>query len=116
MGSTTCSDDYLMVSCSAWSAFHAFDGAYVGSQWTATVVTSNTTCVSKADGTPFDATAFGTRAHGVCCKYTGSDGYELQCDTKWGSAASDGGTSTIGCDSGYAVMGCSGYSTFRDSL
>jgi len=113
---STCSNtNELMVSCSGFSVGSpgkALDGAYIHNNIDIDPITSSHKCVAKADGT-----GGVVRAYGVCCRYTGSEGYELQCKTKFGPDASYGDTSTIGCTgTDYKVMACGGYSVYKDSV
>lgn len=80
----------------------------MGTQETETTVTSSTQCTANNDGGP------GVYAHATCCAYRANDGYELDCKTKWGSAKN--WISSVGCDSGYTLMGCSGWSNSGNAL
>jgi len=112
--SATCSNNNeLMVSCSAFSPWKAIDGAYIGTSGSTTdPITSSTPCVARRAGTGSKVSA-----SGVCCRYTGSDGYELQCKTAWGSTASNGATSSVGCSgTDYTVMACGAYSAYDSTI
>eukprot|EP01083_Nonionella_stella_P287451 978460_1 len=103
-------DDQLMISCLPHNNIGAIHGAYVGTQFENTTIDSDTLCTAhhEQDG-------HGGWAKGICCKYNGNDGYQLDCKTNWGPKVYSG-ESSVYCDSPYWVWGCSGYSNFKDSL
>eukprot|EP01083_Nonionella_stella_P106538 307611_1 len=74
-------------------------GSYVGTKWASTTTDSATLCTARratGDGK-------GVWAEGICCKYNGNDGYQLECQTEWGD-------SSVSCSSGYEMWGCSSFS------
>eukprot|EP01084_Bolivina_argentea_P239454 402493_1 len=104
-----CTDNQVMISCSSWEGWSNIDGAHVGDvgdQYKDTIINFDTKCTAYNNGA-----SYGTRAEGICCEYTGY-GYHLDCKTKWSSPATMNHAS-VTCDTGYTMMGCSGYTAFN---
>eukprot|EP01083_Nonionella_stella_P300333 1024745_1 len=95
-----CTDpDEIMVSCSPHTGWARLRGSYVGKRHASTTTDSATLCTAYreiGDGK-------GVWAEGICCKYNGNDGYQLECKTEWG-------LSSVSCSSGYEMWGCSSFS------
>eukprot|EP01084_Bolivina_argentea_P094227 169392_1 len=95
-----CTDpDEIMVSCSPRTKWAGLMGSYVGTQEASTTTDSATLCTARratGDGQ-------GVWAEGICCKYNGNDGYQLECKTEWG-------LSSVSCSSGYEMWGCPSFS------
>eukprot|EP01083_Nonionella_stella_P114441 338398_1 len=108
-----CTGDKIMTSCSPWSRYSSIEGAYVGTRFQNTTINSTTLCTAHNE---WDGN--GVWAKGICCEYTGNDGYRLDCKTIWGSIGfgTEWGDSYASCDDGYALWGCSAYTESEDSL
>ena len=105
--------DYRMVSCRAYSPWRSIAGMYIGQRETDGLITADTQCTAVNDG---GIPVGGVYAYGTCCKYVADDAYSLDCMTKWDENGASSGVSSVSCDEGYTIMGCSGISSYADTL
>ena len=94
----------LLTSCSVWTPLKYTDGSYPGLIRPIYIQNHNTNFPANNSCTAANGSGGkGVKASAICCDST----YNIECVRRYGDRNSD---STVQCENGYFMTGCSGYS------